>query len=166
MQILKQLGHIKSFEFYKHCFSWTRDESKSILSEFFVTDENEGESTVIERLRKCQTDLTSTSKESRRDALNTICDVIMVRIDSSTVIKKLFQNHELSPFELLHTGVLNNLLQYILCNNELEFLETFLKLPNQATTSEVVIPSSNEIFIKLIHKINQIISQVLYQTHK
>ena len=91
MQILKQLGHIKSFEFYKHCFSWTRDESKSILSEFFVTDENEGESTVIERLRKCQTDLTSTSKESRRDALNTICDVIMVRIYSSTVIKNYFR---------------------------------------------------------------------------
>ena len=126
-----------------------------------MTDENEGESTVIERLRKCQTDLTSTSKETRRDALNTICDVIMVRIDTSKGSdKKLFQNHELSPFELLHTGVLNNLLQYILCNNELEFLETFLKLPNQATTSEVVIPSSNEIFIKLIHKINQIISQV------
>ena len=69
----------KEITFNKHRFSWTRDESKSILSEFFVTDENEGESTVIERLRKCQTDLTSTSKETRRDALNIICDVIMVR---------------------------------------------------------------------------------------
>ena len=57
-----------------------------------MTDENEGESTVIERLRKCQTDLTSTSKETRRDALNTICDVIMVRIDTSKkVIKSYFR---------------------------------------------------------------------------
>ena len=47
-----------------------------------MTDENEGESTVIERLRKCQTDLTSTNKETRKEALNTICDVIMVRFQT------------------------------------------------------------------------------------
>lgn len=63
---------------------------------------------------------------------------------------------------MLHTEIIGAMLEYILESdeNQREFLAEFAKMPLQFTPSDVIIPQSCELFIKLVNKLNQVISQV------
>ena len=142
--------------------NWIREESKALLELFFTETDTDSESGLEQqRMNGAKDGLNSDEKSIRVEALKVLTDVIM--------------NHDISPFELLHTGILSTLLRYLLKpGRPLEFIQTIAKLPplNQSASPNastaaaaegmLIIPSDNEAFIRLVHKINQIISQVIY----
>ena len=63
---------------------------------------------------------------------------------------------------MLHTNVISSLLEFILVSdtNQRLFLAEFAQLPTEFNSTEVIMPQTNEVFIKLVNKLNQVVSQV------
>ena len=99
------------FETFKS-LSWIREESKSMLSEFFTEEENQSESnSVIGKLKSCEEGLQSPDREIRMNSLLTISEIIMVSFHTyihhrmvkihALFIKRTYENFNLVDRPLL-----------------------------------------------------------------
>jgi hypothetical protein len=63
---------------------------------------------------------------------------------------------------MLHTEIIGAILEYVLEGeeNQREFLAEFANIPSEPKESDVIIPQNCDVFIKLVQKLNQVISQV------